>query len=219
MRKWFLGFTLIGILSGFVTSQSTKMTVLDYVNILSTKSRGVEVGFYVSDSGRPDVLDLKNDYVRYDGTFGRPKGVWDFTEVAVWRKKTGGDVVGVNYQEANERVEYCGDAPCRPSTQFFYVKNGEIVSLFMEDQPFYEFDTRVKNAVLLKAIGLVNQNDPNLDLTTILNDPWNLRYSFPRVGTSIEAHLSDDILRRSAKRTPIFYIKWRNGDFYASLTK
>jgi hypothetical protein len=219
MKKWVLNVVLFGILSGLVVSQSAKMSVLDYINAIVKRDAGYDVGFYVTDTGRPDVLDLKNDYARYDGTFGRPTGKWDFTEVAVWRKKTGGDVVGVNYQEQSRRISPCGDAPCSPSTQFFYIKNGEISGLFQNDNRFYEFDTRVKNAAFLKAIGQVNQSDPDLDLTTILNDPWNLRYSFPRVGTTIEAYLSEDVLRRSVKQVPIFYIKWRNGEFYASMTK
>ncbi len=216
MRSKKLVWFIWGLVFVFgITFAQSKRSVLDYINVISKESNRWEVGFYVTNTGRPTVLDLKNDYARYDGR----SGPWNFTEIAVWRLKSGGDVVGVNYQEQERRISPCGDAPCSPSTQFFYIKNGEIVMLFEQQERFYDFDTRVKNFAFLQALKFVDQSDPDLDITTILDAPWNLRYSFPRVGTTITAYLSDEILRRGVKQTPVFYIKWRNGSFYASMTK
>jgi hypothetical protein len=212
MQKWFLGFTLVAILNGLVASQSSKMTVLDYVNVLSTKNQGEMIGFFVKDSNRPDVIDLKNDYVRYNGTFGRPEGAWDFTEVAVWRTNRGYDVVGVNYQMSG-KPDGCGDDMCNPKTVFAEMKNGKLLNTYPIQKIFSNNKNYFNN--LYRSISAKSRN-PKRAITLTADSPWAFRYEFPRIGTTIKAYVNKsffEIDNSLAYENPVFYLKYSNGTF------
>jgi hypothetical protein len=225
MKNVLIGIFSLGLLSGFSESRGNKRSIQDYIKIVNnnTSSGLMPLHYYVENENSPSILDLKNDYAKYvidmDSSFKK----WDFVELAVWRTKNGLEVLGFNYQ-TNLPGNFVDCPPCGPETKFFTYAKGDF-ERYPEGygQDFYYWnDTKLKNQVFLKAFSLIDQASAKLDLTELLSSSWNLRYSFPRYGTTIEAYLYDGILKRSIQKKPqkpLFYLKWLSGRFVPSLTK
>jgi hypothetical protein len=226
MRNLLFGFLLIGIFSGFSHSQGSKKGIQDYIKIINknTVNDNLMLEPYVIYVNQPSILDLKNDYAKYLVYSNSPFKKWSFVELAVWRSRDGLEVLGFNYQTTVNRRPFVECPPCDPETRFFTYESGDKLIPFPSEQSdfFYWEDLNVKNKIFLKALEIVEKTSVRLDLTELLDSSWNLRYVFPRYGTTIEAYLYDGILKRSVQKKtqkPLFYLKWVNGRFIPSLTK
>lgn len=154
--------SLLLVLVGLSLAQSKK-TVLDYWKALS-----------LEPEQQTDVVDLKNDYIAFSAKTSEGGG-----ELAVWRKKSGGDLIGLT-------TRGCGPVCVVGSLRFSEPKGGKFVDMTSKVLPgIISKDGDVKlNASIEKQL-LVKYNSKSDEK---ISSAKELLYYFllPRKGTTIQ---------------------------------